>query len=145
MPLNAPNRDMNAQMRPNLMRQLGLSQDQIKKIRQINQERRPQLRAAQDRLREANRNLDQAIYADIADDAEIQARLKEVQTAQADVIRLRSLTELAVRKNLTPEQLARFRSVRQQFMERKENMLERKKDRSNRSLTNRRQLKRSGN
>ncbi len=115
--------------RPNLMAQLGLTQDQIKQIRQINQAKKPQMRAAQDRLREANRNLDQAIYADVANDVEIQARLKDVQAAHAEVIKIRSLTELAVRKILSPDQLAKFRDVREKFAEQKENMQQRMNNR----------------
>ncbi|CAN5357934.1 hypothetical protein BH20ACI1_BH20ACI1_14800 [soil metagenome] len=128
-PTDAPNKKFDAQTRPNLMQQLGLTQDQVKQVRQINQANKPQMREAQERLREANRNLDQAIYADVANDVEIQARLKEVQSAHAEVIKIKSATELAVRKVLTPDQLAKFRDVRQQFMERKENMLERRKNR----------------
>ncbi len=115
--------------RPNLMAQLGLTQDQIKQIRQINQAKKPQMRAAQDRLREANRNLDQAIYADVANDVEIQARLKDVQSAHAEVIKIRSLTELAVRKILSPDQLAKFRDVREKFAQQKENNQQRMNNR----------------
>ena len=128
-PPDAPNNKFDAQTRPNLLRQLGLTQDQIKRVRQINQENKPQIRAAQNRLREANRSLDQAIYADVANDAEFQARLKEVQAAHAEVLKLRSLTELAVRKILTPEQLAKFRDVRQQFAQRRENLQQQIKNR----------------
>lgn len=138
-PINVLNPSQNHLPRPNLLRQLGLTQDQIAQIRQINQDRKPQIRAAQNRLREANRNLDEAIYADAANDAEIQARLKEVQAAHADVIRIRSLTELAVRRILSPEQLAKFRDVRRQFMEeKKENMPERRPDRPLNTPNNRR-------
>ncbi len=128
-PPDAPNNKFDAQTRPNLLRQLGLTQDQIKRVRQINQENKPQIRTAQNRLREANRSLDQAIYADVANDAEFQARLKEVQAAHAEVLKIRSLTELAVRKILTPEQLAKFRDVRQQFAERRENLQQQIKNR----------------
>ena len=140
-PTDLPNQKPDVQARPNLMAQLGLTQDQIKQIRRINQERKQQTRAAQDRLREANRNLDQAIYADVADDVEIQTRIKEVQAAHAEVIKIRSLTELAVRRILTPEQLAKFRDVRQKFMEKKEDVQEKVKNRQiiapNRPLNNR--------
>ncbi len=61
-----PNKKNDAQTRPNLLRQLGLTQDQIKQVRQINQANKSRMREAQERLREANRNLDQAIYADVA-------------------------------------------------------------------------------
>lgn len=118
---DAPNQRLDAP-RPNLMEQLGLTPEQVNQVRQINQTNKPQMRQAQERLREANRNLDQAIYADAANDAEIQTRLREVQTAHAEVIKIKAQTELAVRRILTPEQLAKFRDVRRQFMERKENI-----------------------
>lgn len=146
---DAPNQKFDAQTRPNLMRQLGLTPDQIKQIRQINQERKPQMRQAQEHLREANRNLDQAIYADAANDAEIQTRLKEVQFAHADVIKIKSQTELAVRKVLTLEQLAKFRNVRQQFTERKQSiqrqMKNRRTDAPNRPANNRQRPPRRNN
>lgn len=114
---DAPNRKDADNRRPNLLAELGLTQDQIQQIRRVNVEKKPSLRQAQQRLREANRNLDAAIYAETADEAEIQMRIKEVQTAQAEVIKFRSLTELAVRRILTPEQLSKFRELRRQFME----------------------------
>ena len=148
LPPDAPNQKFAAPRRPNLMEKLGLTQDQIKQVRQINQANKPQMREAQERLREANRNLDQAIYADVADDAEVQTRLKEVQSAHAEVIKIESATELAVRKILTPDQLAKFRDVRQQFMKKKENIQRQLKNRRtnlpNRQL-NRQRPPRRGN
>lgn len=139
---DTPNQNSAVQTRPNLMKQLGLTPDQINQVRQINQSNKPQIREAQERLCEANRNLDQAIYADSADEAEIQVRLKEVQSAHSEIVKIRSQTELAVRKILTPEQLAKFRDVRQQFMERNENgqqqIENRRTDAPNRLLNNRR-------
>ncbi len=148
-PPDAPNQKNDAQKRPNLIQRLGLTQDQIKQVRQINQANKPQMRGAQERLREANRNLDQAIYADVANDAEIQARLKEVQSAHAEVIRIKSALELAVRKILTPDQLAKFRDVRQKFAERKEDRQQQIKNRRmnapNRPSNNRRLQPRRNN
>lgn len=114
-------KNFNSPRRPNLLAELDLSPEQIKQIRRLNAEKRPLIREAQQRVRDANRRLDQAIYADDADETEIQSRLKDVQTAQAEVARIRSSTEYAVRKVLTPEQLVRFREVRQKFMERLKN------------------------
>ncbi|MBA3633846.1 MAG: periplasmic heavy metal sensor [Acidobacteria bacterium] len=148
-PPDAPNQKFDAPQRPKLMAQLGLTQEQIRQIRQINQEKKPQIREAQERLREANRNLDQAIYADAANDAEIQTRLKELQSAHAEVIKIKSATELAVRKILTPEQLAKFRDVRRQFMERKADFQNRRKNRRNnapfRPMNNRQRPPRQNN
>jgi Spy/CpxP family protein refolding chaperone len=103
-----------------ILRELGLSKEQIKQIRQINQEREPKMRAAQDNLRDTNRSLDLAIYADTLNEEEIQTKLKDVQTAQAEVIKIRNMTELAVRKVLTAEQLTKFRGLRDEFMRRLE-------------------------
>ena len=101
--------------RPNLMRLLGLSPEQLQQIKKMNQERKPLLDAAMIRVRNANRALDDAIYADNFDETIFQASLKELQLAQADAARLRFMNELGIRKILTPDQLARFRDLRRRF------------------------------
>ena len=103
--------------RPNIMRQLGLNRVQMQQLRQYNQRRRPLMEAAQIRFREANRRLDEAIYADDLDEAAVHERIKEVQLSQAELIKLRSISELSIRKILTPDQLNRFRRLRQKFDE----------------------------
>jgi Spy/CpxP family protein refolding chaperone len=115
LPGGAPNKMAERPRRPNLFAELGLSPEQRQQIRQINQERKTVVRDAQQRLRDANRNLDQAIYGDNVNESEIQARLKAVQTAQAELIKLRFTNELAIRKILTAEQIVRFRTLREQF------------------------------
>jgi len=101
--------------RPNLIRILGLSPAQMMEVRRVNQARKPQMDAAQGHLQEANRALDEAIYADNFDQATFDSRLKEVQAAHAEVARLRFTNEMNIRKILTPEQLARFRELRRKF------------------------------
>jgi Spy/CpxP family protein refolding chaperone len=101
-----------------ILRELGLSREQMQQIRRIHEDRREQMQAAQRRLHDANRSLDQAIYADTVNEEEIQTRLKDVQAAQSEVIKIRNTTELAVRKVLTAEQLARFRELRDEFIKR---------------------------
>jgi Spy/CpxP family protein refolding chaperone len=103
--------------RPNLLRELNLSDDQIQQIRRLNRQRRPVMIESQRRLREANMALDKAIYADTEDESEIQLRMKELQSAQAEVIKNRTITEREVRKILTFEQLARFRTLRSEYMQ----------------------------
>lgn len=111
---NQPNERQN--IRPQrLFEQLGLSREQIQQIRRINQEKQPLMRSAQEKLREANRALDAAIYADNANELEIQNRLKDAQTAQAEVVKIRTAIEFEVRKILTTEQLAKFRQLREDF------------------------------
>lgn len=112
-----------------ILRELGLSKEQMQQIRRINGERKQQMEDAQMRFREANRNLDMAIYADNVKEDEIQARIKEVQLAQAEIVKIRSLTELAVRKVLNPEQLAKFRELRERFMRQMEERRMEERDR----------------
>ncbi len=104
-----------ADMRTAVLGQLGLTRDQMLQIRRMNQERKPMMDAAQTRLKEANRLLNEAIYSDQATEADVQSRLKEAQQAQGEVAKIRFMHEFAVRRVLTPEQLVRFRDLRQKF------------------------------
>ena len=116
--------------RPNLLAELGLSPEQVQQVRRMNQERRPAMMIAQRRMREANRDLDMAIYSDTVSEAEFAKRLSEFQAAQAELARLRFESELSVRKVLTPEQLVRFRDIRRRFAEaRQQNQRERRLNR----------------
>ena len=138
---SSPEQTVDQKGRPNLLAELDLSPEQIRQIRRLNRERQPLVRAARQRMREANLALDQAIYADTTDEAIIQTRLKEAQTAQSEFIKMRSLTEFAVRKILTPEQLIKFREVRLKFMDdalesRRENTRKRRLNNSNQRFNN---------
>ena len=108
-------------IRGNALRQLGLSHEQIQQIRRITAQRKPLMEDAQKRLREANRALDETIYADQVSETDVQARLKEVQLAQAEVAKIRFMNEFAIRRILTPEQLVRFRELRQRFEQMRQN------------------------
>lgn len=109
------------QRRPNLLEELNLSREQVQQIRRINQARKPLMQEAQMRFRQANRALDEAIYADAPNETDIQARMKDVQLAQAEIIKIRTQSEFAIRKVLTTEQLVKFRELRERFMRRVEN------------------------
>ena len=102
--------------RPNLLRDLGLSPDQVQAIRRMNRAQKPLIEAAAERLRNANRLLDEAIYADNLDENLVNERIREVQSAQAEISRLRFEAELNLRKILTPEQLSKFREIRRRFV-----------------------------
>jgi Spy/CpxP family protein refolding chaperone len=141
-PVDAPQKEFNRPApRPNLLRELGLTPEQIQQIKQLNSDRKPLMMDAQRRVREATRNLDRAIYADALNETEIAARLKDLQNAQAEIARLRSSDELKVRKILTPEQLVKFRELRQRFAGARENFGNRRNnqtDNPNRNAPNRR-------
>ncbi|HEY0461895.1 MAG TPA: hypothetical protein VGC97_22370 [Pyrinomonadaceae bacterium] len=101
-----------------LLQELGLKREQVQQIRRINQERRPVMQEAQQRWRAANRALDAAIYADESTDEQIKELTGQAQIAQSELLREKTLTEYLIRKVLTPEQLVKFRSLREQLIER---------------------------
>lgn len=114
--------------RPNLLRELGLTPDQMKAIRRLNMEKKADLQEAQQKAAEARRNLDFAIYSDTANDNEVKLRLDEFQKAQLEVIKIRSMVEYEIRKILTPDQVVRFRQLRQRFAQTRENIQERRQN-----------------
>lgn len=94
-----------------LLRVLNLSPEQRAQIKAIRRETEPQGRLLGVRLRQARRALDEAVYADNPDDALIEARVREAGAAQTALLRMRTLTELKIRRVLTPEQLEAFRRM----------------------------------
>ena len=79
-------------------------------------------------LRTANRELDQAIYADLLDEGQVRSKLAAFQEAQKEVARLRFEEELAIRKILDAEQLQRFRELRRRFAENRQQRMLRRQD-----------------
>jgi Spy/CpxP family protein refolding chaperone len=108
-PANARNR-----ARRDPLRALNLTVDQLQQIRAIREESKDEWRAIRERLAQAYSALDDAIYSDNVNEALITERAREVGVAQAAVARMRSLTELKIRRVLTPEQLNTLRTMRQQ-------------------------------
>lgn len=129
---------INRNRRSNLLAELDLSDEQIRSVRRVNQANRFSMRQAQERLREANANLDAAIYADAIDETDFQRRVKAVQDAQIEVTRARSASELAIRKILTAPQLIKFRELRRRFAENREQSRPNMRQRRLRDLPNRR-------
>lgn len=111
----------NQQNRPKLMQELGLSTAQVQQIRQINQSQKPRLEFAQRKFRQARKALDEAIYAEEFDENDVQAKNKEVQIAQAAITRIKTETEVSIRKVLTPEQLVKFRELRVRLIQANQN------------------------
>jgi Spy/CpxP family protein refolding chaperone len=98
-----------------LKRVLGLNNEQMLAIRNINAEMRPKMHFAIQKVGEARGELDRAIYSDELDEAMLRERVRALVEAEGEVTRLRTMSEVAVRKVLTPEQLVKFRQLRQRF------------------------------
>lgn len=97
-----------------LMRVLDLTPEQVAKIRMIRQQHQEERRLAGERLRNSQRALDEAIYSEDASEAVVEERAREVAAAMSATIRLRALTEMNIRRVLTPEQLGRLRALQLQ-------------------------------
>ncbi len=117
------------QERRNLFRELGLTKEQLDQIRELRMSDREEVFAAQQKFREANKALDIAIYADSLNEQMIELRITERNQAQAEVNRLKTMSELNLRKILTPEQLSKFREIREMYAKRQEEMKTRREAR----------------
>lgn len=98
----------------NLRDLLNLTSQQREQIRQIQESNKEDFRAARQQLKQAQRALDEATYADTVNEAVIEDRAREVATAQAALIRLHAVRELKIRRVLTADQLNTLRALRQQ-------------------------------
>jgi len=96
---------------PNLG-ELNLTPDQIQKIRAINADLKDQRQAANQRLRQAQRALAEAMESPNQNEALIDQRSREFADAQSATIRLRTLSEYRILQVLTPEQRVKLREMR---------------------------------
>ena len=100
-----------------LIRQLNLTPEQREQIRAIREDKQTERAAVNQRLRESNRVLEEALDTDNPDEVVIEQRLRELAAAQAAAMRIRILTELRIRRVLTSEQRALLKSLQQQARE----------------------------
>jgi len=96
------------------IRQLNLTPEQREQIRAIREHNQNERAVTAQKLREANRALEQALNAENPDEAIVEQRLKDVAEAQASQTRMRVLTEIRIRRVLTAEQRVLLRSLQQQ-------------------------------
>lgn len=95
--------------------QLNLAPEQRQKIRLIFEENKAERQQTNRRLREANVALDLALDAEPTDPNLIEQRVNELAAAQTAQIRMRIQTELRIRRELRPDQLATWRHLRLQM------------------------------
>ena len=99
---------------PDPIEQLRLAPEQRQRIRLILEENKDERQSINRRVREANVALDQALDADPMDETVIYQRVNELAAAQAAQMRMRIQTEVKIRRELRPEQLAILRRLRLQ-------------------------------
>jgi Spy/CpxP family protein refolding chaperone len=91
--------------------QLRLTPEQRQRIRAIREQNKEERAAINQRLRESNLALQQALDVYNPDEAVVEERLRDVAAAQAASMRIRVMTELSIRRVLTPEQHAVWQSL----------------------------------
>ena len=99
---------------PDPITQLRLSPDQQQRVRLIFEENKVERQQINRRVREANVALDQALDADPTDETVIEQRINDLAAAQAAQMRMRIHTEMKIRRELRPDQLATLRRLRLQ-------------------------------
>lgn len=109
--------------------QLNLSPEQREKIRAIREQLRDERAAINQRLRETNKTLEDALDADNPNESQLENLMRDVAAAQAAAMRLRILNEVRIRRVLTPEQLVTWRRLRQEArLERRMDGIRRRQD-----------------
>lgn len=105
-----------AQQAPaDLIEQLHLTPEQRQRIRMILNENKNERQVTNRRLREANVALDRALDTQPLNEAIIEQRVNELAAAQTAQLRMRIQTEIKVRRELRPEQLAILQSLHLQI------------------------------
>jgi Spy/CpxP family protein refolding chaperone len=128
------------------VRQLNLTPEQREQIRSIREQNKDERAAINERVGAANRALEEALDNDNPDEAVVEQRLRDLGTAQAAAIRMRTLTEIRIRRVLTVEQRSLLRSLRQQARDiRRERLLTAPDERQQRQEERRRALQNQRN
>ena len=97
-----------------LIRQLNLTPEQREQIRSIREGKQAERATVNQRLREANRALEETLNEDTPDEAVIEQRVRDLAAAQASAMRIRILTELRIRRVLTADQRTLLRTLQQE-------------------------------
>lgn len=95
--------------------QLRLTPEQRQRIRVILEQNKPERQSTNRRVREANVALDQALDADPVNESVIEQRVNDLAAAQTAQLRMRIETEIKIRRELRPEQIAVLRRLRLQI------------------------------
>jgi Spy/CpxP family protein refolding chaperone len=112
------------------IRQLNLTPAQREQIRSIREQSKPERAAINERVRDANRELEAALDSDNPDEFVVEQRVRDVAAAQAAALRMRILTEIRIRRVLTTEQRNILRSLQQQARDvRRERLLNNREER----------------
>ena len=114
--------------------ELNLTPEQRERIRAIRKQLQAERAVINQRLKETNQALNEALDADNPDQTLVEQRLRDFAAAQEAAVRIRVQSEVMIRRVLTPEQLTTLRDLRQRARlirreRQRENMKMRRQDR----------------
>lgn len=121
------------------IQQLNLTPEQREQIRVIREENRDERSTINQRVRDANRALEQVLDTDNPNESVVEERVREAAAAQAAAMRMRIMSEVKIRRVLSQEQRVLLRALRRQALEargerRQENLERRQQRREDGSL-----------
>lgn len=99
------------------IRQLNLTPEQREQIRSIREQNKTERAAINERLDQTNHALEAELNSDNPDEAVVEQRVRDMAVAQAAAMRMRILTEVRIRRVLTPEQRIILRWLQRQAKE----------------------------
>ena len=105
------NNNREIRMRQQIMREIGITQDQQVRIREILRSHEDERIASNRRLREARRALDQAVMNSQFDEGLIQRRSEDLAAAQVSHTKLQAKIRTDVRRVLTTDQVNKFNQL----------------------------------
>jgi len=139
----APDSQQNGGGGGDLIRQLNLTPEQREQIRSIREQNREERATINQRVRESNDALEEALNAEEPLENVIEQRVRDLAAAQAAAMRMRVLTEIRIRRVLTLDQRRILKGLQQEAIRnrqerRLDNAVERQRRRQeqNRSLQN---------
>jgi Spy/CpxP family protein refolding chaperone len=100
-----------------VLRSLGLTQEQWQMARRLHQKLGPQMQQLHDELEERQDAFNQAMFSDPYNPKLIEERLQAVLEKQQQVMRAQMEMERGFREILTPAQLERFRELQNRQLE----------------------------
>src|SRR5262249_5193508 len=117
-----PALDRQEMMRQNILKQIGLNQEQQDRMVRIRNTHDDEIRSTGRKIREAQRGVDEAIMTPQYNEAEINRRIEDLAHAHADQVRLRQRIRAEIRQVLTPEQVMRFNQVQREIQQKNQEL-----------------------
>ena len=117
-----PALDRQELIRQNILRQIGLNQEQQDRMVRIRNNHDDEIVTTGRKIRQAQRGVDEAIMSPQYNESEINRRIEALAQAHAEQVRLRQRIRAEIRQVLTPEQVMKFNQVQREMQQRQQEL-----------------------